>query len=507
MAKCVRCGKKSVFLKTDSSGLCPSCVDLDKIEKEIADKTAALNELKKRLEDEENTYNQLVEKAKNDALEQLADAINTADAVVREKTVVIERLSRNEKLALEAMNKATAEFKAQENKLIRAKEVLKGLIYSSHFFDETRNSADELVTAAEELLSPTVVMQFNCMNVRDLRKEFTKNQKLINATLDKYKGRYTTKANQAIYRLMVIALEAELQNTLYSIGYGKLDKAKDNIRKITSKYKSIAIDGNQTIAPTVNTFIGEVEYFFLRAVEIEYEYFVQKERARDEQRALREQMRQEAQEKKELERQKKHIEKEEQKYNDELSAVQTMLSEEKDSSRILQLEARILKLQEQLGAVQHTKADILRLQMGKAGNVYIISNLGSFGESIFKIGMTRRLDPMDRVKELGDASVPFPFDVHSFVFSDDAVGLERSLHEQLNDRRLNKVNRRKEFFTVSVDELEELVYELEPTAEFNRTMLAEQYNQSLSIDSLPIDFNAFIVDDDDEDEAADDNDE
>ncbi len=107
---------------------------------------------------------------------------------------------------------------------------------------------------------------------------------------------------------------------------------------------------------------------------------------------------------------------------------------------------------------------------------------------------------MERVKELGDASVPFPFDVHSFIFSDNAVDLESNLHKRLNSQRLNKVNLRKEFFVTSIDELENFVYELEPTAEFNKTLLAEQYNQSLSIDEVPETFSVFDdINDDDED--------
>ena len=130
------------------------------------------------------------------------------------------------------------------------------------------------------------------------------------------------------------------------------------------------------------------------------------------------------------------------------------------------------------------KEEISNLANGKAGNVYIISNLGSFGENVFKIGMTRRLNPQDRVNELGDASVPFKFDVHSFIFSDDAVGLESKLHNILNEKRVNKVNMRKEFFYTTVDELEKLVTEIEPTAEFNKTMLAEEFRQSQSSDEL-----------------------
>ena len=142
------------------------------------------------------------------------------------------------------------------------------------------------------------------------------------------------------------------------------------------------------------------------------------------------------------------------------------------------------ELHAQLGAVKEKKDTIATLQNGKAGNVYVISNLGSFGDEVFKIGMTRRMEPQERIDELGDASVPFPFDVHSFIFSDDAAALEHRIHDILNDRRVNKVNLRKEFFHISLDELESLVSNLAPTAEFKRTMLAEQYRQSLSIDKI-----------------------
>ena len=239
------------------------------------------------------------------------------------------------------------------------------------------------------------------------------------------------------------------------------------------------LKGNQSIAGTLTKFIGEIEYLFINAVKIEYNYYVKKEQARQEQLAIREQMRQEAQERKALEAERKKVEKEESKYNTEIEKLQNQL-QSASSSELEQLNARILQLQAQLSEVVLKKEEISNLANGKAGNVYVISNLGSFGENVFKIGMTRRLNPQDRVDELGNASVPFKFDVHSFIFSDDAVGLESKLHEMLNQKRVNKVNMRKEFFNVTIDELEELVTEIEPTAEFNRTMAAEEYRQSLS---------------------------
>ena len=283
---------------------------------------------------------------------------------------------------------------------------------------------------------------------------------------------------------MVIALAAELQNVLHSLGYGRLDDALSNINTITAKYLKIATEGNQNIAPTMKKFIGEIDYYYKEAVHIEYEYYVQKERAKEEQRALREQMRQEAEERRQLEQQRKQIEKEESKYHDQIAQVTEQLAASQDDEKIRQLEARLAELQQQLTSVAEKREEIVHLQNGKAGHVYIISNIGSFGDDVFKVGMTRRLDPQDRVNELGDASVPFPFDVHSFIFSDDAVSLENQLHKTLNDRRVNKVNLRKEFFRVSLDELEELVNQIAPTAEFKRTILAEQYRQSLSIDHI-----------------------
>ena len=183
-----------------------------------------------------------------------------------------------------------------------------------------------------------------------------------------------------------------------------------------------------------------------------------------------------------MEAERKRIEQEEAKYTTEIDKLQTTILETTNNDEIEQLKARILELQSHLSAVVVKKEEIVNLQNGKAGNVYIISNLGSFGENVFKIGMTRRLNPQERIDELGSASVPFKFDVHSFIFSQDAVALESSMHERLNNQRVNKVNLRKEFFNVSIDELERIVNELDPTAEFNKTMLAEEYRQSLSSD-------------------------
>ena len=118
----------------------------------------------------------------------------------------------------------------------------------------------------------------------------------------------------------------------------------------------------------------------------------------------------------------------------------------------------------------------------KAGYVYVISNIGSFGEGIYKIGMTRRLNPQDRVDELGDASVPFKFDVHAMIFSEDAPALEAALHRAFEDRKLNLVNQRREFFRVSLDEIKDVVKNnFDKTVEFVDVPDADQYRISLKL--------------------------
>lgn len=121
-------------------------------------------------------------------------------------------------------------------------------------------------------------------------------------------------------------------------------------------------------------------------------------------------------------------------------------------------------------------------QQTKQGHVYIISNLGSFGENVYKIGMTRRIDPTERVRELGDASVPFPFDFHAMLKSEDAPGLETALHRRFVEKQVNKVNQRKEFFRVNLAELKEAIDEMGVDCTWTLEYEASQYRETLSIE-------------------------
>lgn len=507
MSKCSKCGRKGIFLKL-INGLCGEChaVEFNKQELEalVTEKSKIQEQITALNGDLANTqaiYDSIVAKAEAQGIAQAQSRIQAAQQEADQKLA-----STNAELA--TIREALAKAKAEEEKALKniASSVRKVDKYrpllraiesavAAYEAGEPISNLDRLIAEAEDFVTPTIVLDLQCLSMKDLRKRYRQNEKAIEETLQKYEGRYTTKANATIYKLMVIALKAELQNVLYGINYGKLEDALASITSITQKYYAIAVSGSQSIAPTMKKFIGEIDYFFQEAVKIEYEYYVQKERAKEEQRAIREQMRQEAEERRALEAEKKKIEKEECKYQSQISQLQDQLASA-DADKVAQLESRLAELQAQLAAVQDKKDEIATLQNGKAGNVYVISNLGSFGENVFKIGMTRRMVPQDRIDELGDASVPFPFDVHSFIFSDDASALETKIHKMLNDRRVNKVNLRKEFFSITIDELEALVADLAPTAEFKRTMLAEQYRQSLSITNV-VDA---VVDNSEEDE-------
>lgn len=396
----------------------------------------------------------------------------------------IENLKSSYETAKETLDKENQKLKTQQIKLSSIKVLVKAINKAVDHYDldkpEQLGITKEQYDQLNELV-PSAQLPLESNDIQDLKKQNKENTKRLDEILAKYETRYTTKTNKAIYQLMVVALRAELQNILTGIKYNKLDSCLAQLNEMIARYLKIASDGNQSIAPTLNKFIAEIHVIFEALIKTEYEYYVRKEQARAEQQALREQMRQEAEERKAMELEQKKIEKEESKYKSEISNIQQQLNSCDDDTKNAALLKKIEELQAQLANVSEQKEQIISRQNGKAGYVYVISNLGSFGENTFKVGMTRRLDPMDRVKELGDASVPFPFDVHSFIFSDDAVGLEAELHKRLNDKRKNKINLRKEFFDVSIDELEKLVQEINPAAEFKTTMLATEFRQSQSV--------------------------
>lgn len=212
-----------------------------------------------------------------------------------------------------------------------------------------------------------------------------------------------------------------------------------------------------------------------RAIKIEQEKELQRE--------IKAQMKEEEKVRRELELEEKKIEKEEKQFNKEVKSLfkrleksQNDVEKELYAEKIKQLEAKLKLLENDKKNLENRQANT------RAGYVYVISNIGSFGENIYKIGLTRRLEPYDRVKELGDASVPFEFDVHAMIFSEDAPTLETTLHRHFRDRELNKVNHRKEFFKVNINEIEEVVKNNHNnTVEFTKIPIASDYWESQNI--------------------------
>ncbi|WP_410503160.1 GIY-YIG nuclease family protein [Exiguobacterium acetylicum] len=504
---------KSVKLKSQVS-------EITNLQQEITSLKAELDTLDiKRKEIQNNISNSEVifEESKTQYIKQIRSEFESEgkriiDEIIsdnQEKIAELQKFAEERDVLAVENEKLSKNIKSQSTKLSKLKTEFNGIRNLINIFPKLFNEEDlpnelDLLLAGydeESIMKSLVELDYHAMNSKELRKQINKIKKEIATLLDRYKDRYKTKANQAIYQLMVIGLQAELQNILYTLSYAKHEEAIGNAKALIRKYLAISTNGNASISPTISKFLSELEPLFIEAVNVEYQYYIKREQEKEEQRLIREQMRQEAAERKELEAQKKKLESEEAKFDVELQRTNELLISENNPDIIAQLQSRVEELLRQQNNILEQKEEILKRANGKAGYVYVISNLGSFGQQVFKVGMTRRMNPQDRVDELGDASVPFKFDVHAMIFSDDAVGLEYQLHQELTSKRFNKVNLRKEFFVTTVEELQTLVETIDPTAEFKTSMVAQEYYRSIEMDEEGIMPTASMSFDKDEVEA------
>ena len=226
------------------------------------------------------------------------------------------------------------------------------------------------------------------------------------------------------------------------------------------------------------------EYLESRLAELKWASVARalKDQEREEQRQIREQMREEEKARREYERAIKEAAREEEMIRKAMEKVQQQVATANEAQRA-DYEAKLAELQERLTAAEDKNQRALSMaQQTRTGHVYIISNIGSFGEEVFKIGMTRRLEPKDRIRELGDASVPFEFDIHAMLYSEDAPGLERTLHRRFLQRQMNKVNPRKEFFRVSLSDIRREVETMGLAAHWTMTANAHDYRETLKIE-------------------------
>ncbi|MHA6484516.1 DUF4041 domain-containing protein [Paenibacillus sp. strain BS8-2] len=225
---------------------------------------------------------------------------------------------------------------------------------------------------------------------------------------------------------------------------------------------------------------SEYKRLKIQELYLAYEYQLKKQEEKEEQRQIREQMREEARLQREIDDARKTVEKEKRHYSNAVNKLTKQLETCTNEDERELLINKLNELSDILGEIEIQLKDIdYREANQRAGYVYIISNIGSFGEGVFKIGMTRRLDPYDRVYELGDASVPFNFDVHAMIFSNDAPKLESALHREFETKRLNTINKRREYFNVTIDEIETMIKRNhDQTVEFIKTAAAEEFRES-----------------------------
>lgn len=283
----------------------------------------------------------------------------------------------------------------------------------------------------------------------------------------KAKGR--TMTNRGI-RLTARAFNNECDAAIANARWNNVDRMEQRIEKAYHAINKL----NESNDIHINHHYLTLK---LKELRLTYEYANKKQQEKEEQQEIRRQIRDEAKFSQELEK----AVKEEEKYNKLLQKANQEAAKA-TGNKLDTLSAKIAKLTDELQAA-HEKSERAKsmAEQTRTGHVYVISNIGSFGEDVYKIGMTRRLEPLDRVKELGDASVPFIFDVHAMIHSEDAPALENALHKSFDSERLNLVNGRKEFFRVSLSDIQAKVSEINPDAEFIETAEARDYRESMSI--------------------------
>ena len=224
----------------------------------------------------------------------------------------------------------------------------------------------------------------------------------------------------------------------------------------------------------------------LEELHLAYEYQVKKQEEKELLAEAREREREEKKLRQKLEKEKNKFNRENNRINNELSDAEAKLQAANDEEKA-KLQAEIDKLK---AALEKNNEEIEKIDKWEetpgAGYVYIISNIGSFGEDVYKIGVTRRDDPEERIRELSNASVPFKYDSHVFIFSEDAYNLESSLHERFDNKRVNKINRRKEFFNITIDDVKKIVEENKASVHsFVEEPEAEEYYDSLKMAEMP----------------------
>ncbi len=277
--------------------------------------------------------------------------------------------------------------------------------------------------------------------------------------------------NQTL-QLMLRAFNGECDGAVSKVNYKNVKVMETRIEKAAAAINSLTQIQSCSIAP---------DYVALKMdkLHLVHEYEEKLQQEKEQQKRIREQMREEEASSRELERAKAEAEREEMRYAEALEKARKDV-EQTVGEKQKNLLTQIAELEEKLEATREKERAIARAQLTRAGHVYVISNIGSFGEGVYKIAMTRRLVPQDRIDELGDASVPFEFDVHAVISTADAPALENALHLEFDHRRVNRVNTRKEFFRASLEEIADVVNSKHGSFELTRVAEAADFRKALA---------------------------
>jgi hypothetical protein len=288
----------------------------------------------------------------------------------------------------------------------------------------------------------------------------------------KAEGKKMTNSN---IKQIMRSFNIECETLIDKVKFNNLDAFVDRIEKCFDLLNKI----NEVSKVSITQ-----DYLNLKIKELHlaHEYQMKKQDEKEEQKKIREELREEMRLEKEVGSKRDEVRKEQKHYQNALAKIEKQLKSATEEKQIMLLEKKS-DIEKELVELDNALKDIDYRQANKrAGYVYIISNIGAFGEGVYKIGMTRRLDPQERVDELGDASVPFRFDVHAIIFSNDAPKLEGVLHKTFENARLNMINNRREFFRASIDDIERVVKENhDKTVDFVKISYAKEYRGSIKV--------------------------
>lgn len=327
---------------------------------------------------------------------------------------------------------------------------------STELVRQTKEDCERIVTEEKSRADDAV----NEYEKKRLELQGELNAKLQNETA---KARETSRVAREATQAIASRFLSEVKKILIAkISPENLNQSLDKFQKSVEFCRKVGFDPKNS---EVNEFTAELRE--------EYKAAVRRQLAREEQARIKEKLREEQKVEAEFQREMKRLEQEE-------KLLERLLKEARSRASEESLE-QIADLERRLAEAKQKERALSMAQQTKAGNVYVISNIGSFGEGVFKIGMTRRLVPAERIQELGDASVPFPFDVHMMIACENAPTLENELHRRFTNLRMNKVNFRKEFFRVSLDEIRTVVEDLHGEVEYQAEPEALQYRESLSM--------------------------